>query len=78
MVSDDLYAVIGTINLDFRSLVHHFEDAVWIYGSDTVIKIKEEFLNTASVSLEIDDKDAKLTLREWCVRNLVRIFAPLL
>lgn len=78
VVSDDLYAVIGTINFDYRSLVHHYEDAVWIYGSDTVIKIKEEFLNTASVSLEIDEKDARLTLREWCVRNLVRIFAPLL
>ena len=78
MVSDDLYAVIGTINFDYRSLVHHYEDAVWIYGSDIVIKIKGEFLNTASISLEIDDKDARLTLREWCVRNLVRIFAPLL
>lgn len=78
VVSDDLYAVIGTINLDFRSLVHHYEDAVWIYGCETVRTIRSEFLKTASISLEIDDKDAKLTLREWCVRNLVRIFAPLL
>ncbi len=78
IVSDDLYAIVGTINLDYRSLVHHYEDAVWIYGSDTVIQIKEEFLKTASISLEIDYDDAKLTFREWCVRNLVRIFAPLL
>lgn len=78
IVSDDLYAIVGTINLDFRSLVHHYEDAVWIYGSGTVIQIKEEFLKTAAISLEIDDDDAKLTFREWCVRNLVRIFAPLL
>ena len=78
MVSDDLYAVIGTINFDYRSLVHHFEDAVWIYGSDTVLKIRDEFLITAAASLEIDEKDARLTFLEWCVRSLVRIFAPLL
>ena len=78
ILSDDLYAIVGTINLDYRSLVHHYENAVWICGSDTVIRIKEEFLKTASISLEIDDNDAKLSLCEWCVRNLVRIFAPLL
>ena len=78
LVSDDLYAVVGTINLDYRSLVHHYEDAVWIYGSETVITIRDEFLKTVFVSLEIDEKDAKLTPLEWCVKNLVRIFAPLL
>ena len=78
ILSDDLYAIVGTINLDYRSLVHHYENAVWICGSDTVIRIKEEFLKTASISLEIDDNDAKLSLCEWCVSNLVRIFAPLL
>ncbi|MBQ7840643.1 MAG: cardiolipin synthase [Lachnospiraceae bacterium] len=28
---DDEYAMIGTINLDYRSLVHHFENGVWMY-----------------------------------------------
>lgn len=78
VVSDDSYALIGTINLDYRSLAHHFEDAVWIYASPTVKSVKEEFLKTASLSDERDEKEARLTPIEWIVRNLVRIFAPLL
>ena len=78
VVSDDRFAIIGTINLDYRSLVHHFEDAVWIYNSPTVFDIKEEFLNTLSLSDEKDEREAKLSFPEWCVRNLIRIFAPLL
>jgi cardiolipin synthase len=78
VVSDDCYLLIGTINLDYRSLAHHFEDAVWIYASPTVKSVKEEFLKTASLSDERDEKEARLTPIEWTVRNLVRIFAPLL
>ena len=29
-LSDDKYAIVGTINLDYRSLVHHFENGVWV------------------------------------------------
>ena len=78
MVADDLYAVVSTINLDFRSLVHHFEDGVWMYNTPTVAVIRDEFLKTVSVSDEIDDEEAKLTFVEWLVRNLIRLFAPLL
>ena len=75
---DDLYAVISTINLDFRSLVHHFEDGVWMYNTPTVVDIKEQFLLSVSVSCEIDEREAKLTLYEKLVKNLIRLFAPLL
>ena len=78
VVSDDSYAVIGTINLDYRSFVHHYEDAVWIYGSPVVLNIRDEFLRTVSVSNQKDAREAKLSPLEWVVRNLVRIFAPLL
>lgn len=39
-VSDDQYAIIGTINLDYRSLVHHFENGVWIYNCNCVADLK--------------------------------------
>jgi cardiolipin synthase len=78
VISDDEYALIGTINLDYRSLVHHFEDAVWIYKSPTVISARDEFLKTLSDS-EIKNQDgARLTFVQRCVRNLIRVFAPLL
>ena len=78
VVCDDAYAIVGTINLDYRSLVHHYEDAVWIYGSPTVIKIREEFMKTVSVSNQKDSKEARLSFAERITRNLIRIFAPLL
>ena len=30
-ISDDKYTIVGTINLDYRSPVHHFENGVWLY-----------------------------------------------
>ena len=78
LVSDDLYAMVGTINLDYRSLVHHFEDAVWIYGSPAVLSVKEAFFETVEKSDACDGRGVRLGFFEKLVRNLVRIFAPLL
>ena len=78
IVSDDIYAMIGTINMDYRSLVHHYEDALWMYKSPTVLKIKEEFLKTLSVCEQITEKNAKLSFSQKVTKDLIRIFAPLL
>lgn len=78
LASDDLYAVIGTVNLDYRSLAHHYEDGVWMYGTPTVIEVREEFEKTLSLSNEQDESAARLNFVERAVRNLVRVFAPLL
>ena len=78
VVTDDLYAMVGTINLDYRSLVHHFEDAVLIYGSPTVSLVKEQVLRTVERSERCAMSRVKLTHRERMVRNLIRLFAPLL
>ncbi|MBQ8689540.1 MAG: cardiolipin synthase [Clostridia bacterium] len=78
LICDDLYAVVGSINFDYRSLVHHFEAALWIYKSPTVIRIREEFQKTQAVSAEIDVGEARLSFFERIVRNLIRLFAPLL
>ena len=78
IVSDDIYAMIGTINMDYRSLVHHYEDALWMYKSPTVLKIKEEFLKTLSVCVQINEKNAKLSFSQKVTKDLIRIFAPLL
>lgn len=77
LVSDDLYALVGTINLDYRSLVHHFEDAVWIYSSPTVCDIRRDFMDTVAESHHITAEEARLGPLEWIVRCLIRLFAPL-
>ncbi len=52
-VSDDISAVVGTINMDYRSLSLHYECGVWLYGSSSVAKIKEDILNTQKLCQEI-------------------------
>jgi len=78
-VADDLYATVGTVNLDYRSLFLHFEDGVLLYHTGTVQDIKEDFLETMAKSQEIS--------LDWCrdvswlrrfFRSILKVFAPLL
>lgn len=78
IVSDDTAAIIGTINLDYRSLAHHFENAVMIIGSPELPRIRDGVLRAISDGREITAIDARLSLPKRIVKTLVRIFAPLL
>jgi cardiolipin synthase len=78
VICDDKYAVIGTINFDYRSLVHHFECAVWMYRTPTVLDAARAFDATLSVSTPVTRKSSRLTFVEWLFRTGIRIFSPLL
>lgn len=45
-VCDGREAVVGTINLDYRSLYHHFECATYLYGTACIPAIEADFLQT--------------------------------
>ena len=45
-VSDDEKAVVGTINLDYRSLYHHFECATYLYRTPCVKDVEADFQKT--------------------------------
>ena len=45
-VVDDSEAVVGTINLDYRSLYHHFENAVWMKDTACIPAIEKDFQKT--------------------------------
>ena len=77
-LSDDKYAIIGTINLDYRSLVHHFENGVWIYNCNCIGELKNDINDTISKSIQITPKTLKTNLLNRFFRALVRIFAPML
>ena len=78
IVCDDIAAISGTVNFDYRSLVHHFEDGLWLFGHPEIIKMRDSFLKTEEQSHEILATDAKLGPFEKLVKSLVKIFAPLL
>lgn len=77
-ISDDEAAMIGTINLDYRSLVHHFENGVWLYKCDVIDDMKADIINTISKSEKIEFNSIKDTLLNRFIRSVVRIFAPML
>lgn len=77
-VSDDKFAVCGTINLDYRSLVHHFECGAWMYNTECIPDMKHDFLQTVEVSQLIPKKQAKLNFIEGVFAELMKIFSPLL
>ena len=75
---DDELAMVGTINLDYRSLVHHFENGVWMYNTDCLKDVKADMLNTMEKSIFISPETVKTNLFKRALRSVVRIFAPLL
>lgn len=78
-VSDDKTAVVGTINLDFRSLYLHFECATWMYKTRSVKDVKEDFLNTLEKCEEITlEKCQKVNVFVRIIRVFLRLFAPMM
>lgn len=77
-VADDALAVVGTINLDFRSLYHHFENAVLMYDVPAIADIKKDFEDTMARS---SDVTSRYNVRQKgiirVVQSLLRLVAPL-
>ena len=77
-LADDKYAMIGTINLDYRSLVHHFENGVWMYRCACLSDLKVDLEATLAKSIRVDEKNVKTNPVMRLIRAIGRIFAPLL
>lgn len=78
-VSDDKYAIIGTVNMDFRSYYLHYECGVWFYKSKMIKDMKEDYLKTLEVSQEITyemTRNTRLPIR--ILRACLNVFAPLM
>ena len=78
-VSDDCKAVVGTINLDYRSLYHHFECATYLYQTPCVADIERDFEETLckceAVTLE-SVRHEKLFYK--LTGSLMKLVAPLM
>ena len=78
-VCDGQEAVVGTINLDYRSLYHHFECAVYMHGTTAVADIERDFLQTQEKCRRVTQE----TIRneKWHVKLagfVLKTIAPLL
>ena len=79
IVADNSTAIIGTVNFDYRSLYLHMENAVWLYGTDSIQSMTDDFEATLAMSHEITLEDMQNV--PWptkMIRLLLRVFAPLM
>jgi len=77
-LADDTCAMIGTINLDYRSLVHHFENGVWMYRTASLADIRTDMEQTFAGSIEVTPDMLKVSLFQRFIRDVGRLFAPML
>lgn len=77
-VCDDIYATVGTINLDYRSLYLHFECGVFLSHCSEIKRIKEDAVDTIGQSGLVTREMARKKLPVRLAQVVLRVFAPLL
>ncbi len=78
-VCDDKYGIVGTVNLDFRSLYLHFECGVWMYKTPVVADIKRDFLETVEQCTEITSEYLEsIPWYKRFIQSVLKIFGPMM
>ena len=77
--SDDTKAVVGTINLDYRSLYHHFECAAYLYRCPEIGKIEADFQSTLAECREVTEETLRREKLYYRLMGpIMKLIAPLM
>ena len=74
VIADGVEAVAGTINLDYRSLYHHFENAVWMRGTDCIANMEADFQDTLTRCRRVEQTKESI----WQGKKLLHLAGILL
>ena len=74
-LADDELGFVGTINFDFRSLVHHFECGTVLYKCPCMKEIRDDFEKMISDSKKVP---SDFKLKRKSITTLVKLIEPLL
>jgi len=77
IVADGVLAFCGTINFDFRSLTHHFECGVTMYGVPCISEMVKDFEEMESVSVRVE-AGKKLNIFQRGLVAVLKVFRTLL
>ena len=78
-VSDDTKAIVGTINLDYRSLYHHFECATYMYKTECIAAIEKDFRKTLASCREVTGETIKNEKFSYkAIGVLAKMISPLM
>nr|WP_276938718.1 cardiolipin synthase [Helcococcus sueciensis] len=79
IVTDDISSVVGTINLDFRSLHLHYENGILIHDRNFALDLKNDVLQTVELSREMTIKSYReLNVFYRLIGKALRLIAPLM
>ncbi len=76
-VCDDEIAVVGTINMDYRSLYLHFECGVLVYKAKSIMDLKKDSIEVIGNSMEVNESDIKKRFLGRLIDAILRLIAPL-
>ena len=77
-VCDDKFAIVGTINMDYRSLYLHFECGVFFYGTSVVKEVKEDLLEAMEHSTQQTYALTQKRVAMRLMQAVLRVLAPLM
>lgn len=78
-VSDNDTATVGTVNLDYRSLYHHFECGAYIYNNPVVWDVERDFQETLKKCQRVTRESLKKRkLIDKIAGKILRLVAPLM
>ena len=77
-VSDDRVAVVGSINMDYRSLFLHFECGVLLQHNSQVLALRDDVRRTLPQCREIQRSDCRSSVPGTLLDSVLRLLSPLM
>ncbi|MBR2504180.1 MAG: cardiolipin synthase [Oscillospiraceae bacterium] len=78
-VSDDVQAIVGSANMDFRSMYLHFENCCSFYGGSVVQSVRDDFNETLKVCHKVTlDEVRRTPLWKRIFQIIFRIWSPMM
>ena len=78
ILCDDDFCVVGTSNMDYRSLYVNFECGACFYNAPIVEDIRRDMEDIISLSREVTVRDCKTSILVKILQDICRIFAPIM
>ena len=77
-VSDDRVAVVGSINMDYRSLFLHFECGTLLFHNSQIAALRKDVERTLLQCREIMRSDCRTNLPGTALDSVLRLLSPLM
>ena len=71
-------AIVGTINMDYRSLFLHFECGALLLYNSQVIALRDDVLRTLPECREVQLADCRTSLAGTLLDSVLRLLSPLM